>query len=96
MPEAVADDGLFDITLIRPFHWWNLLFRINRLFNGDIYSIGHVHHRKGSHIRIESTPDIMVEVDGELLGGTPLEFKIHHRAVRVIVTKEFLEQPVMG
>ena len=96
LPLAIADDGLFDITLIRPFHWWNLLFRINRLFNGDIYSIGHVHHRKGSHIRIESTPDIMVEVDGELLGGTPLEFRIHHRAVRVIVTKEFLEQPVMG
>jgi diacylglycerol kinase family enzyme len=64
------------------------------LFNGNIYSIGHIDHYKGSHIRIESTPDIAIEVDGELLGGTPIEFKIHHRAVRVIVTKEFLEQPV--
>ncbi len=96
LPEAVADDGLFDVTLIRPFHWWHLLFRINRLFNGDIYSIGHVSHKTGSHIRIESTPEIAVEVDGELLGGSPLEFRIHHRAVRVIVTKEFLEQPVGG
>ena len=33
----------------------------------------------------------MLEVDGELLGTTPLEFKIMHRAVRVIVTKEFLD-----
>ena len=91
LPLAVADDGLFDITLYRPMHWWQILFRLRRLFNGDIYSIGHVKHYRGSHIRIESTPDIMVEVDGELLGGTPLEFKIHPRCVRVIVNKEYLE-----
>lgn len=92
LPLAVADDGLFDITLYRPMHWWQILFRLRRLFNGDIYSIGHVSHHRGRHIRIESTPDIMLEVDGELLGYTPIEFKIHQRAVRVIVTKEFLEE----
>jgi diacylglycerol kinase family enzyme len=32
----------------------------------------------------------MVEVDGELLGGTPLEFSIHPRCVRVIVNKDYL------
>ena len=92
LPLAVADDGLFDITLYRPMHWWQILFRLRRLFNGDIYSIGHVSHHRGRHIRIESTPDIMLEVDGELLGYTPIEFKIHQRAVRVIVTKEFLDE----
>jgi YegS/Rv2252/BmrU family lipid kinase len=91
LPLAVADDGLFDITLYRPMHWWQILFRLRRLFNGDIYSIGHVKHYRGSHIRIESTPDIMVEVDGELLGGTPLEFKIHPRCVRVIVNKDYIQ-----
>ena len=91
LPLAVADDGLFDITLYRPMHWWQIIFRLRRLFNGDIYSIGHVKHYRGSHIRIESTPDIMVEVDGELLGGTPLEFKMHHRCVRVIVNKDYFE-----
>jgi diacylglycerol kinase family enzyme len=92
LPLAVADDGLFDITLYRPMHWWQILFRLRRLFNGDIYSIGHVSHHRGRHIRIESTPDIMLEVDGELLGYTPIEFKIHQRAVRVIVTEEFLDE----
>lgn len=91
LPLAIADDGLFDITLYRPMHWWQILFRLRRLFNGDIYSIGHVKHYRGSHIRIESTPDIMVEVDGELLGGTPLEFEMHHRCVRVVVNKEYFE-----
>lgn len=91
LPSAVADDGMFDITLIKPFHWWHLLFRFNRLFNGTVYSIGHCVHYRGSRIRIESTPNIPVAVDGELLGGTPLEFTMHYHRVKVIVNKEFLK-----
>ena len=92
LPLAVADDGLFDITLIRPMYWWHIIFRLRRLFNGDIYSIGHVKHYRGRSLRIESAPDIMVEVDGELLGNTPLQFNILEKAVRVIVNKEFLKK----
>ena len=90
LPLAVADDGLFDITLYRPMHWWQILFRLRRLFNGDIYSIGHVKHYRGSHIRIESTPDIMVEVDGELHSHTPVTIEVVPEALRVIVPEEFL------
>ncbi len=92
LPLAVADDGLFDITLIRPMYWWQILFRLRKLFNGDIYSIGHVKHYRGRTLRIESTPEILVEVDGELLGNTPLEFKMRKQAVRVVVNMEFLER----
>lgn len=91
LPDAVADDGLLDITLIKPLHWWHVLFRIRRLFNGTIYSIGHVLYAQGEKIRIESTPEAPLEVDGELLGGTPIEFSVRHREVRVIVNKSFLK-----
>ena len=91
LPEAVADDGLLDITLIRPIHWWHMVFRLKRLFNGSIYTIGHVAHFQGRHVRIESSPEMPIEVDGEILGGSPLEFKIRHRCVKVIVNKDFLE-----
>ncbi len=92
LPDAVADDGLLDITLIRPLHWWHIIFRLRKLFNGEIYQIGHVQHVQGSRITITSSPDIMLEVDGELLGTTPLEFGILHRAIKVIVSKEFLQE----
>lgn len=92
LPDAVADDGLLDITLIRPLHWWHIIFRLRKLFNGEIYQIGHVQHVQGSRITITSSPDIMLEVDGELLGTTPLEFGILHRAIKVIVSKEFLHE----
>ena len=91
LPKAVADDGLLDITLIKPVHWWNVVFRMRKLFNGNIYKIGHIQHAQGREIRIESIPGISLEVDGEMLGGTPVEFTILHRAVRVVVSKSFIE-----
>ena len=92
LPAAIADDGLLDITMIKPVHWWHLLFRLRRLFNGTIYSIGHVMHAQGKHIRIESSPEIPLEVDGELLGATPIEFNVLHREVKVIVNRSFLDK----
>lgn len=91
LPQAVADDGMFDVSLIRPIHFWHLLFRFRYLFNGNIYRIRHVLQERGSRIRIESSPEVSVEVDGELLGESPLEFSILHRAIRIVVSKEFLE-----
>ena len=91
LPKAVADDGLMDITLIRPLHWWHIVFRLQRLFNGGIYSIGHVSHIRGKHIRIVSVPPISLECDGELMGQTPVEIEVIPRAIRVVVTSEFLE-----
>lgn len=92
LPAAIADDDLLDITMIRPLHWWHVIFRIRRLFNGTIYSIGHVLHAQGKKIRIESSPEIPLEVDGEWLGVTPIEFRVQHREVRVIVNKSFLDK----
>lgn len=96
LPAAVADDELLDVTLIRPIHWWHVIFRLRRLFNGTIYSIGHVTHAQGKKIRIESTPETPLEIDGELYGGTPVEFRVRHREVRVIVNKSFLDKIAKG
>ena len=34
LPAAIADDGILDLSLIRPVHFWHLLFRFHYLFNG--------------------------------------------------------------
>ncbi len=90
LPHALADDGLLDLTIIRPIHWWHIVFRLKKLFNGDIYQIGHVIHAQGRNVKIEAAPFIQLETDGELMGGTPVEVNIRQRAIRVVVTREFL------
>lgn len=89
LPEAVADDGFLDMTLIRPIHFWHILFRFRYLFDGNIYRIGHVERWRGERIRIESIPNALLEVDGELLGDTPIEFSLLHKAIRVVVSNNF-------
>ena len=85
---------MLDLSLIRPVHFWHLLFRFHYLFNGGIYRIRHILQERGSRIRIESSPEVSVEIDGEPLGHTPLEFSILHKAIRIVVAKEFYEQHV--
>lgn len=92
LPEAVNDDGLLDISLFRPIHFWHILFRFHYLFNGNLYSIRHFLKNRGSHVRIESSPEVALEVDGELLGHTPLEFSVVPRAINIVVPKEFIER----
>lgn len=89
LPDAVADDGMLDLSLIKPVHFWHIMFRFHYLFNGGIYRIGHILQQRGQKIRIESSPEVTVEVDGEPLGETPLEFTVLSKAIRIVVGKDF-------
>ncbi len=84
LPHAVLDDGELDLSLFKPIHFWHILFRTHYLFDGSIYRIGHILQERGSKIRIESTPEISLEVDGELLGESPLEFTVIPKAIKIL------------
>lgn len=94
MPDAVADDGLFDVTVIRKIGRWGVLRRFRALYNSKIYKLKMVDQYRGRRIRVESTPEIRVEVDGEALGFSPFEFEIIDRAIRVVVSEKFLNEEV--
>ena len=67
-----------------------VLLHFKVLFNGRIYKLRKTSLNRGRRIRIESSPEIAVEVDGEALGYSPFEFEIIDRAVRVVVAERFL------
>ncbi len=92
MPQAVADDGLFDLTTIRRISRLGVLRRFKSLYNGKIYRTRRISLDRGRHIRIESSPEIAVEIDGEAMGYSPFEFEIMDRAVRVVVSESFLRE----
>ena len=66
-PEAVADDGLFDLTVIRKMSRLAVLLHFKVLFNGRIYKLRKTSLNRGRRIRIESSPEIAVEVGRSLL-----------------------------
>ena len=91
VPDAIADDGLLDITTIKRIKPLQELLKWRALLNGKIYSVKQVSMHRGGRMRITSSPEVHIEVDGEIYAHTPVEFSVISRAVNVVVTQRFLD-----
>jgi YegS/Rv2252/BmrU family lipid kinase len=91
LPNAVADDGLFDITVIRKTTKYRIVTNIKNLYDGSFVNMPEVTQYTGKEITITSTPahKLYLETDGESLGHSPLYFKVIPRTVRLIVRKKY-------
>ena len=83
-PEALPDDGLFDITVVKNIRKGDLVLNLRRLYNGSILEHPKIERYKGKRIIIDSDPLIHVEADGESLGHSPIEFNIIPQAIFVV------------
>jgi len=90
LPDAVPDDGLFDITIIRKTTKYRIVTNIKNLYDGSFVKMPEVHQFTGKKIMVFSKParKLYLETDGESLGHSPLDFEIIPRAIRVIVKKK--------
>ncbi|MEZ5070590.1 MAG: diacylglycerol kinase family lipid kinase [Bacteroidales bacterium] len=84
VPHAVADDGLYSVTLIKRMGRLNVLANLKRLYDGRITEHSRVETYLASSVRIDSKHPLHVETDGESLGMVPARFQIIPRSVRVI------------
>ncbi len=84
VPHAIADDGLYSITLIRKMGKLNVLVNLKRLYNGSIIKHSRVETYMARSVEIGGSPLLMIETDGESLGHGPIRFQIIPRSVRVI------------
>lgn len=88
-PNAIADDGLIDITMIKKMNILNVIIHFKSLYNGTIYNLPQSMFFRGESVRIESMPESPIEVDGEALGYSPFDFTVIPKAINVIVGKNF-------
>ncbi len=84
LPDAIPDDGILNVTLIKKLGKFSVLKEVKNLYDGSF-----IHHPKvatytAKRIRIDSDPAIQLEVDGESLGHSPFEFDILPRSLRFI------------
>ncbi len=83
-PNAVHDDGLFDITIIKRMRKGEIIRSLRRLYDGTILDHPKIEGHTGRHIIVKSRPPIHLEADGETLGYSPIEFSIIPSAVNVV------------
>lgn len=84
-PDAVADDGLINIMTARKIPKLKFVFIYRQLFTGEIYRIKQVMHTIAKKFEIHTERPDRVEIDGELVGTTPMSVEVVPRALRVIV-----------
>ena len=84
-PEALPDDGLLEVTVIKKIPKLKVLFKIKKLYTGEIYTIKQVIHTKAREVHVESFPIAKVEVDGEAVGFCPVTVSMLPHALRIIV-----------
>jgi len=84
-PDAVADDGLFDLMLVDKIAKTKLVRKIKKLYDGSIKDIEEVQSYRVNNMKVESDHKLMLEVDGESLGHAPFTFGIIPESLQVII-----------
>lgn len=86
VPHAIPDDGHLALTLAGPLSKLGVILNSYRFYNGSIGAHPKVDTFSTKHIKVEAIDDpILVEVDGEVLGETPVEFSIIPKALKIVV-----------
>ncbi|HXA09312.1 MAG TPA: diacylglycerol kinase family protein [Chthoniobacterales bacterium] len=81
---AVIDDGLFDVLVFKQLGYIELIkYLQNVIFTSDI-TTREVEYFQTRRLRVSSVEDVPVELDGELVGGCPVEFQMKPRRLKVL------------
>jgi diacylglycerol kinase (ATP) len=85
--EIQPDDGLLDVIIVRaPGPLLGLLAGLEALWQRDLgmSAAGHVIRAQAREVRIETTPERLVETDGTVVGTTPIVVSVRPGALMVI------------
>jgi len=89
LPDAIPDDGLFDITIIKHIRKFEVIKNVHRLYNGTIGKHKRVETLTGKKVNIESDSKVLLESDGESLGFPPYSFEIIPKSLRIVIGENF-------
>jgi YegS/Rv2252/BmrU family lipid kinase len=82
-PQASIDDGLLDAVIVGNLARFEMLKVRPTLYNGSHIRHAMIREKKTTTITIESDEQLLVEVDGELLGESPASFWVIPSALTV-------------
>jgi YegS/Rv2252/BmrU family lipid kinase len=88
VPDAIADDGLFDVTVIERMSKAEIIRNVKNLYDGSFINNPKVKLFRLESLEIESEQRLMLEADGESLGFGPFEFGISPKSLNIISGKK--------
>jgi YegS/Rv2252/BmrU family lipid kinase len=84
---AIIDDGLFDVVVFKRLGYLEIIkYLQDVVFSSDI-KVPEIEYFQTRHLRITSEQDVPLELDGELAGNCPVDFRIRERSLRVLAPR---------
>ena len=85
-PDALMDDGYFEVVILKEAPRWQYFAAVPAMLNDNIYNAEFVSHFTTKRVRITSEGENFVHLDGEgLTINGPLVFEIKPKALRILV-----------
>lgn len=84
VPKAVPDDGLLDVTIIEEMSPFEVIKNVMLLYNEQIYTHPKVHHFRVTSLHVSAPKPVELEVDGELIGTTPIQFSVLPKVLQIV------------
>jgi len=84
-PEAIPDDGLFDVVIIEKVSIFKVLLNINNLFKGThVKNMKEISTFRTNYLEINTEPFILGEVEGEVLTAGNYRIKCLGSAINLL------------
>lgn len=81
---AVLDDGLFDVVVFKRLGYLEIIKYLQDVVFSSEIRVPEIEYFQTRHLRVSSDQDVPVEVDGELVGNCPVEFRVQKKGLRVL------------
>jgi YegS/Rv2252/BmrU family lipid kinase len=83
----VHDDGLLNACVFSPDNLWDALRILLKMLRKDFSPDPCLFYRSGREFRVETTPQMPAQADGELLPGTPVSVSVDPLAGCLLIPK---------
>lgn len=85
--QAVMDDGLLDVIVFKRLNYVDIIRYLQDVVFTPQISSPEVEYFQTKRLRVTSEEVVPVEIDGELVGNCPVEFKIRAGGLRVLTPR---------
>ena len=81
-PNAIPDDGFFEVMILPALSKWDIIALAPKLYSGRILTMPGIKYFQAQHIEIRSEEDVLINLDGEQPGSTPVTFQLLPRIIK--------------
>ena len=84
-PKAQLDDGLVDIIIVPKVNRFSLLKLFPKLFTGEHINSPELQYKQVNSFSIIPKENNKLNIDGELLGSTPVNVKVLQKEIEILI-----------